>query len=100
MEYKNETTFWGKELKEYNSCKRLRDTMIFEEIKNWETEHYRDLGIEEKKGYLNHLKKENLQSHKDFVALRPSPTNKMRRWVSSSVVEQTQWRINYLNDIE
>jgi len=84
---------------EFNECKRRRDSIMFREIQDWETDNFKGLRIENKKTYLRDLQEERSGLQNTFENLPASENSAEKRWRIYTDLLQTKWRINYLEQL-
>lgn len=84
---------------EFNECKRRRDSLIFREIQDWETEKFKNLKSENKKVYLKNLEEERAAFQNSFENIPAIENSAEKRWRVYTDLLQTKWRINYLEKL-
>ena len=81
------------------SANKIRDAILYKEIKNWETGYVGEKSIQERQKYIKTLRDQNTKHHQSFTGLAANKMNSPLRWEISSKLEQTQWRVDYLSDL-
>jgi hypothetical protein len=86
--------------KKFNSCKLWRDSLLFNRIKDWETELFTIMSEKEKDLYVESLKNKKKSLIDMYEALPVIPKTRGQRIRISSDIEQIEWRIKYCLNID
>ncbi|CAI2383545.1 unnamed protein product [Moneuplotes crassus] len=84
----------------YYLCKKKRDTAIFGEIQEWETEKYSKLGLQERRDYIQTIKDENDELNKKLKTAVKENQDENLQWRLSSDLKQNKWRVEYLSETQ
>lgn len=88
----------GYENKQYYICKRERDAIIFNQIRQWETQDVLPSQPDKQK-YIAGLESERKEIATKFEKTPTSIGNKHKRWRMAADLEQLKWRIDYLKEL-
>lgn len=85
--------------KNYYSCKKWRDSLIFKRIKDWEIELFEFMSSNEKKIYLESMEQKKNGLIDKYEKLPVLPKTRGHRLRIASDIEQIDWRIKYCNNL-
>ena len=88
------STMCGHLTKSFHECRRDRDAIIFDSIKEWEIEKVGKL--DDKSEYVRKIDRHKKELVKELLNTPTSIANKNRRWRLAADIEQLDWRSEYL----
>jgi len=81
-------------------CKKWRDSLMINRIKRWEIENFDKMLDDEKNFYVDSLKIKKMEYLDMYDKVEVIPANRGKRVRISSDIEQLNWRLGYLEEVE
>ena len=77
----------------------FKDIYLFNEIRNWETDVFKQKNLEQRAQYLKELKEKLTLTENEFQKIPYLNLYKQKKNRFQSDIEQINWRLNYLKKV-